>query len=141
MALTQPPKRTILLGRSSECDVIIDHPEVSGRHAIITLLPDSTVEIKDVGSKNGIYINGEKVLTGTLRAGDKLSFGSHVVDWEEILRNPPPPVGGSGSPTRATRIPVEKKGILQTILWVIIAIAVVGTVLWLFVSPWVFQKK
>lgn len=141
MALAQPPKRTILIGRSSECDVIIDHPEVSGRHAIITLMPDSTVEIKDVGSKNGIYINGKKVLAGALHAGDKLSLGSHVVDWEEILRNPPPPVGGSGSPTRATRIPFEKKGAMRTLVWVIIAVAVVGAILWFFVRQWVFQPK
>lgn len=140
MALAQFPKRTILIGRSSECDVVIDHPEVSGRHAIITLMPDSTVEIKDVGSKNGVYINGKKVLTGILQPGDKLSLGSYTVDWEEILRNPPPPGGGSSSPTRATRIPFEKKDAVRTLLVVIIAIAVVGAILWFFVSPWVFSK-
>lgn len=141
MASPHPPKRTILIGRSSECDVIINHPEVSGRHALLSILPDSTVEVKDVGSKNGIYLNGEKVLTGILRPGDTLSLGSHRIDWEEILRNPPAPVGGSGSPTRATRIPFKRESAVSTLVWVAVAVGVIGAILWFFVRPWVFQPK
>lgn len=141
MAAPHPPKRTILIGRSSECDVIINHPEVSGRHALLSVLPDGTVEIKDVGSKNGIYLNGQKVLTAVLHPGDALSLGSHRIDWEEILRNPPSPVGGSGSPTRATRIPLKGKSVISTFVWVILAVVVIGAILWFFVSPWVFQPK
>ncbi|MEN3040271.1 MAG: FHA domain-containing protein [Bacteroidia bacterium] len=141
MSAFSSPKRNILLGRSSECDVIINHPEVSGRHAVLSILPDGVVEIKDAGSKNGTFINGERVLQGTLRPGDKLSLGSHVVDWEEILRNPPPPVGGSASPTKITRISFKKEMPFQTLLWVLIAIGIVGAILWFFVKPWVFQTK
>ncbi|MCX8112279.1 MAG: FHA domain-containing protein [Bacteroidia bacterium] len=141
MAVPHPPKRTILIGRSSECDVVINHPEVSGRHALISLLPDGTVEIKDVGSKNGTFVNGMKVLTAILKTGDKLSLGSHSVDWEEILRNPPPPTGGSGSPTRVTRTPFNTKRSANTLLWVAVAVLVVGAILWFFVRPWVFQAK
>ncbi|MCS6895867.1 MAG: FHA domain-containing protein [Bacteroidia bacterium] len=141
MPTPNTPKRTILLGRSSECDVIINHPEVSGRHAFLSILPDGAVEIKDAGSRNGTFINGERVLNGILRPGDKLSFGSQVIDWEAILRDPPPPIGGSGSPTRSTRVPFKKETPLQTLLWVIIAVIVVGAILWFFVKPWVFQPK
>lgn len=139
MATPQPPKRSFLIGRSAECDIIVNHPEVSGRHAILAILPDGTVEIRDIGSKNGTFINGKKVLVDVLRPGDKLSLGSHTIDWEEILRNPPPPVGGSGSPTRLTRVPLGAKNFAIGIAWVILAIVIVGAILWFFVRPWVFQ--
>ncbi|MCS7296858.1 MAG: FHA domain-containing protein [Bacteroidia bacterium] len=141
MAATSIPKRTLLLGRSSECDVILNHPEVSGRHALLTILPDGKVEVRDVGSTNGTFINGQRVMTGILQTGDKLTLGTYAVDWEEILKNPPPPTSGSGSATRITRIRYSSKGLPQTFLWVAVAILVVLGILWFFVRPWVFQPK
>lgn len=135
------PKRSLLIGRSSECDVVINHPEVSGRHAMINILPDGTIEVRDIGSKNGIYVNGEKVLHAVLRSGDKLTFGSYLVDWEEILRNPPPATGGSGSPTRVTRISTPTKNIWRTMAWVIGTAVVVLAILYFLVRPWIFQPK
>ncbi|GIV23323.1 MAG: FHA domain-containing protein [Bacteroidia bacterium] len=141
MAHSPSLKRTFLLGRSSECDIVLSHPEVSGRHALLTIHPDGRVEIQDVGSKNGVYVNGEKVLTKFLQPGDTLFFGSYRVDWEEILRKPPPPGGGSESPTRMTRVPIQGKNVWMTLGWVVVAIVVAGAILYFFVRPWVFQDK
>jgi pSer/pThr/pTyr-binding forkhead associated (FHA) protein len=139
MTVSPPPKRTFLLGRSTECDVVLGHPEVSGRHALLAVHPDGTVEIQDMGSKNGTFINGERVVTGSLKPGDTLTFGSYTVDWEEILRNPPPATGGSDSPTRMTRVPLGRQGVGRTVILVLLAVAIVGAVLYFFVRPWVFQ--
>lgn len=139
MATSSAPKRTLLLGRSSECDIVLNHPEVSGRHALLTIHASGVIEIQDMGSKNGTFINGQPIVQGQLQPGDKLSFGSYEVRWEEILRNPPPSVGGSDSPTRLTQVPLSPRNVLRTILAIVIAVAVVGAILYFFVRPWVFK--
>lgn len=141
MAKPSPYKRMMILGRSSECDVVLSHPEVSSRHAVLMLHADGVVEIRDVGSKNGIYVNGQKVLQAYLNKGDKLQLGSYEVDWEEILRNPPAPLGGSDAPTQLTRLGRGRRQNILVIIGIIIAVAVSAAILWWFVSPLVFQVK
>jgi pSer/pThr/pTyr-binding forkhead associated (FHA) protein len=83
------PKRSLLIGRSSACDIVIDHPEVSGRHAILSITQEGLYEIQDIGSKNGVYVNGERVIKKVLHEGDKVTLGSYELDWLSILKNPP----------------------------------------------------
>ncbi|MCX7607499.1 MAG: FHA domain-containing protein [Bacteroidia bacterium] len=141
MAASPSLKRTFLLGRSSECDVVLQHPEVSGRHALLIVHPDGSIEVQDVGSKNGTFVNGERVMTKKIQHGDVLALGSYQLNWEEILLNPPAPVGGTDSPTRMTRVPTSGRGIARTLLLVLIAVVVVALLLYFFVRPWVFQSQ
>ncbi len=129
------PKRSLLIGRSSACDVVIDHPEVSGRHAILSITPDGVYEIQDIGSKNGIYVNGDRVIKKALQEGDKVLLGSYELDWLTILKNPPASAGGSDSPTRVTRVPFQGKSALRTVLFVIAAVVAVFLLLWFVVRP------
>jgi pSer/pThr/pTyr-binding forkhead associated (FHA) protein len=64
------------LGRSAECQLSLDDPLVSRRHALIIVSKDA-VTIEDLRSRNGIIVNGERI-TGkaTLGAGDKIVIGS-----------------------------------------------------------------
>ena len=50
----------IRLGRGPENDVVIDHPQVSRRHAHI-VRQDSSLVIEDLGSTNGTFVNGRKL--------------------------------------------------------------------------------
>ncbi|MBD3647788.1 MAG: FHA domain-containing protein, partial [Pseudomonadales bacterium] len=50
-------KEEISVGRKSDCDVSIKDPAISGNHARIHKLGDKYV-IQDLGSTNGIFING-----------------------------------------------------------------------------------
>jgi len=52
-----PGARALLIGRSRECDVSIDHHSVSRQHA--RLHPGSSLQIEDLGSSNGTRISGE----------------------------------------------------------------------------------
>lgn len=50
-----------VIGRSTACDVILDDPSISSRHAMLSIANDgSTLIIKDLGSTNGISIEGAK---------------------------------------------------------------------------------
>jgi predicted component of type VI protein secretion system len=80
LALTDGPsilldKPILLLGRHGECDVQLNSRKVSRRHCCIAQVNDYLV-VRDLGSTNGIRINGQRVGEGQLRAGDELTVGN-----------------------------------------------------------------
>jgi predicted component of type VI protein secretion system len=80
LALTDGPsilldKPILLLGRHGECDVQLNSRKVSRRHCCIAQVHDYLV-VRDLGSTNGIRINGHRVIEGRLSAGDELTVGN-----------------------------------------------------------------
>jgi hypothetical protein len=81
-------KRTVLggsrvvIGRSRECDIQLDDPNVSRRHAELRR-EGGTWIASDLGSTNGIKINGRRVPEGELRAGDELTLGLIKLRFEQ----------------------------------------------------------
>lgn len=66
----------ILVGRGSECDLILDDPFISTEHAELVVQDRSTV-LTDLGSTNGSRVNGEWVSEPvTLFDGDVVQFGN-----------------------------------------------------------------
>ena len=66
-----------ILGRD-EADIHIDSPTVSRRHARIRISEGEAV-LEDLGSKNGTFVNGERVSTvARLKDGDEVQIGSVV---------------------------------------------------------------
>ena len=78
-------KPILLVGRDSECDIQFDSRKISRRHCCIAQIADQLI-VRDLGSTNGIRINGVRVLEGYLKAGDELAIGSHryQVSWESV---------------------------------------------------------
>ncbi len=72
-----------IVGRSSECQVIIPDPRVSRRHAMIRK-QDGGFYLFDLGSFNGSYLNGARVTAARqLRHGDVVSFADHEFHYGE----------------------------------------------------------
>ncbi len=69
-------KAMIMVGRHPSCDTRLDSIRVSRRHCCFTPV-SRELEVKDLGSTNGIWINGHRVQTGRLRKGDVLSI-AHI---------------------------------------------------------------
>jgi predicted component of type VI protein secretion system len=63
----------IVVGRDPSCDARLDSLRVSRRHCCMTRQNDKVV-VRDLGSTNGIRINGMRTETGSLRPGDELSI-------------------------------------------------------------------
>jgi pSer/pThr/pTyr-binding forkhead associated (FHA) protein len=63
------------IGRSTGADFIVDAPLVSRVHCRLTAMPDGTLEVRDLESTNGTFINGARVDTGQLSPGDRLGVG------------------------------------------------------------------
>src|SRR5206468_8681556 len=78
-------KPILLLGRHPECDIQIDSRKVSRRHCCIAQVNDYLI-VRDLGSTNGIRINGVRVLKGRLKAGDEVTVGGHRyrVCWDAL---------------------------------------------------------
>jgi pSer/pThr/pTyr-binding forkhead associated (FHA) protein len=66
-------KPMILVGRHPMCDTRLNSVRVSRRHCCMTLV-SGELEVKDLGSTNGIQINGHRVVAGRLRPGDELAI-------------------------------------------------------------------
>jgi hypothetical protein len=65
-----------LIGRSATCQLSLDDPLVSRSHAALTVGPDG-VEIEDLGSRNGVRVNGQRVEGKRVLAhGDRITIGS-----------------------------------------------------------------
>jgi hypothetical protein len=65
-------RRTITIGRSSECDVVLDDRQVSRIHARIAFREDH-YEVEDLNSKNGTHLNGRDVIGAQpLHDGDEI---------------------------------------------------------------------
>ena len=84
-------KPILLVGRHPECDVQIDSRKISRRHCCIAQVSDYLV-VRDLGSTNGVRINGNRVVEGRLAPGDELTIGSHRyrVSWESVAPEAPP---------------------------------------------------
>jgi pSer/pThr/pTyr-binding forkhead associated (FHA) protein len=64
----------LLIGRHPDCDVRIDLPRISRRHCCVALVY-SRVVIRDLGSHNGLRVNGRVVEEVQLEAGDEVAIG------------------------------------------------------------------
>jgi len=71
----QIDKPILLFGRHEECDVQLNSKKVSRRHCVVAQVNDVLV-IRDLGSTNGVRINGERVAEGQLRPGDEVQIGN-----------------------------------------------------------------
>jgi pSer/pThr/pTyr-binding forkhead associated (FHA) protein len=80
-------KSVIKIGRDNTNDVIINEPGVSRNHAIISALDNDTYEVKDLGSSNGTFVNGQRVTQQIISSDDKLHVASCTVDWQQAFGN------------------------------------------------------
>jgi len=80
LSLTDGPsilidKPILLFGRHEECDIQLNSKKVSRRHCCVAQVHDYLV-VRDLGSTNGVRINGARVVEGKLTPGDELQIGN-----------------------------------------------------------------
>ena len=63
------------MGRAPRADFVVDAALVSRVHCRFTLNHGNELELEDLGSTNGTFVNGRKVGKAVLRDGDKLTVG------------------------------------------------------------------
>lgn len=100
-----------IIGRQPPADIVIPLPNISARHAEIEHLSGDRYLLTDLGSLNGVYINGIRVPSGMVTPRDRVCFGSFVFNLSEYAHliprarspvpnalpgMPPAPPGASG---------------------------------------------
>ncbi|MEA2373579.1 MAG: hypothetical protein QOD53_42 [Thermoleophilaceae bacterium] len=71
----------ILIGRSRDCDFTLEDPNASRRHAELRNEGGHWI-VSDLGSTNGVKVNGRKVEEAALQPGDELAFGLARLKFE-----------------------------------------------------------
>ena len=70
-----PLRRGILtVGRRESCDISLKFPNISGLHCELAYKDAGYWQVRDLGSTNGIKVNGERVLNRALRPGDEIAI-------------------------------------------------------------------
>ncbi|MFD7897705.1 FhaA domain-containing protein [Streptomyces sp. NPDC059743] len=77
----QISRATLVLGRSTDADVRIDDPGVSRRHCEIRTGTPSTIQ--DLGSTNGIVVDGQHTTRATLRDGSRIVVGNTTIVYRQ----------------------------------------------------------
>ena len=65
----------VLIGRSKQCDLVVQDPLVSRRHAELVITGPNTARITDLGGDNGTYVNGARITTADIVDGDLVELG------------------------------------------------------------------
>ncbi len=75
----------LVIGRSSDLDMVLIEDMVSRKHAKISLTPGQ-ITIADLGSTNGTFVNGEKVKRARLKEGDRILIGTSILKLVSVTR-------------------------------------------------------
>jgi pSer/pThr/pTyr-binding forkhead associated (FHA) protein len=97
----------LLIGRHPECDVRIDLPKISRRHCCLALAYER-VMIRDLGSRNGVRLNGLLVEEAQLQGGDEVAIGPIIFRVEVETQPPPPPPPAPPTARRAAKTSTPK---------------------------------
>lgn len=76
----QLTKEKTTLGRRPYNDIVIDNLAVSGEHALLQMT-GSDVQIEDLNSTNGTYVNGKAVKKQLLKHNDTIEIGKHKIKF------------------------------------------------------------
>jgi len=94
--------KELKIGRAPENDVCIRDQSISKHHARVVLTPAGAVFVEDLGSTNGTYVNGEKVVRHALWDGDKVHIGPrHMLKFcYQVNAEPEAAVSGEADANR-----------------------------------------
>ena len=73
-----------VIGRSSECDIVVGDPNVSRRHAEVRRIGRG-FSLVDLGSTNGTEVNGQRVTETSLMNGDVIGVGTTQITFERRI--------------------------------------------------------
>lgn len=108
-------KPILLLGRHPECDIQIDSRKISRRHCCIAQIGEHLV-VRDLGSMNGIRIDGERVVEGRLKEGAELTIGNnrYRVTWEAAAELETPGLRNLNAKHGAPRLDIAEDDMLES---------------------------
>jgi pSer/pThr/pTyr-binding forkhead associated (FHA) protein len=102
-------KESLLIGRRSRCDITLEYANVSSHHCQLELV-NGYWRVRDLGSRNGVKVNGERCETKWLMPGDILRVARHEF---EVLYTPDASTSPPEEPNPFDIGLLEKAGLAQ----------------------------
>ena len=78
------PQGTVI-GRSPDCELVIDSKDVSRKHARVCYDPSGKWVIRDLDSSNGVFVNGKSVESSPLELGDVVEIGHASLSLGRVI--------------------------------------------------------
>lgn len=75
----------LVLGRGPDADLSFEDDEMSSQHAAVEFSGDG-FRITDLGSTNGLFVNGKPVHLKDLKSGDRIELGRHLLQYRLEVR-------------------------------------------------------
>jgi hypothetical protein len=88
---------SLTVGRDPSCEIHIDDPSLSRRHGMFEPTPTG-VRFIDLGSRNGSWVNFQKVKDAELKPGDTVRMGALLITYAHDAPPPPPPAPKPAAP-------------------------------------------
>ena len=97
-----PNMPVVLVGRLAECQIQTVDTSVSRKHSQFTWKPGDFVEVQDLNSSNGTFVNDARVSSAQLNNADKVRCGNFLVEYMAVPSQVAQPPGGRmGAPPSA----------------------------------------
>jgi pSer/pThr/pTyr-binding forkhead associated (FHA) protein len=81
--------KSINLGRAQENDIVLPYDYISAHHARITLHENGQIEIEDLNSTNGTFVNGNRIKNSFLQYNDIVKLSEFVIPWQTYVEDKP----------------------------------------------------
>ncbi|MBN2192460.1 MAG: DUF4388 domain-containing protein [Polyangiaceae bacterium] len=99
--------KEVVVGRSSDLDMVLVEEMVSRRHARI-LMKAGIITIQDLGSTNGTFVNGEKIRQTNLQEGDRVLIGTSILKVVALTQKAPKGTGLPDQERPSVRKPMPR---------------------------------
>lgn len=84
--------QTFTIGRDASNQIVLNDTQVSRQHAQLSIMNNGQVIIKDLGSSNGTFVNGNRITECYLNTGDIVKCGSVFLNWSQYATRGSQPV-------------------------------------------------
>jgi DNA-binding CsgD family transcriptional regulator len=103
-----PAAGMAILGRSTHCHIVVDHPSVARRHAVLTRWCDSSVHVLDLGGHSGTFVDDTRIGEAVVPCGRHVRFGDVtflVCEAEGTAREADPDPDTDGQMSEKRQLP------------------------------------
>lgn len=106
-------KPRLAIGRRSNCDIVLEFPNVSSQHCELEF-DRGYWQIRDLRSRNGVKVNGERVDSKWLQPGDEVAIAKHRYEIQYTPQSDaPPPEDAEEGTTPFGGSLMEKAGLVR----------------------------
>lgn len=84
VSMSTDPNEKIFIGSSENLKIRLNDPQISPLHCLVFVNEQKSIEIIDLKSKNGTWLNGLRISHNTLKPNDSVMIGSYIIEFDIV---------------------------------------------------------